>query len=122
METLFDPEKIVGLSEEEAAIMLKKEGYNELPSQKKQSLLFILLDILKEPILLLLLGADMIYLFLGEVTDALILLMFVFVVIGITFNQERKTERALDVLKSLSSPRALVTRDGKQKKNQVGKS
>ncbi|MDD3317332.1 MAG: HAD-IC family P-type ATPase, partial [Methanosarcina sp.] len=116
METKLDPENITGLSEEEASEILKNEGYNELPSQKKQSLFSILLNVLKEPMLLLLLGAGLIYLFLGEVKDALILLMFVFVVVGITFNQERKTERALEALKNLSSPRALVIRDGEQKR------
>ena len=116
METTFDPENITGLSEEEAAGILKNDGYNELPSQKKQSLFSILLNVLKEPMLLLLLGAGLIYLLLGEVKDALILLIFVFVVVGITFNQQRKTERALDALKSLSSPRALVIRDREQKR------
>ncbi|VVB91274.1 putative copper-exporting P-type ATPase A [uncultured archaeon] len=115
MET-FDPESITGLSEEDAAGKLEKEGYNELPSQRKQSLFSILLNVLREPMLLLLLGAGMIYLFLGETNDALMLLMFVFVVVGITFYQERKTERALEALKNLSSPRALVIRDGKQKR------
>ncbi len=116
MGTTFDPEHITGLSEIDAAGILQKEGYNELPSQKKQGLFSILLNVLKEPMLLLLLGAGLIYLFLGEVKDALILLLFVFVVVGITFNQERKTERALDALKNLSSPRALVIRDGEQKR------
>jgi Ca2+-transporting ATPase len=116
METTFDPENITGLSEVEAAEILKKDGYNELPSQKKQSLFSILLNVLKEPMLLLLLATGLIYLFLGEVKDALILLIFVFVVVGITFNQERKTERALDALKNLSSPRALVIRDREQKR------
>lgn len=116
MEKPFDQENITGLSEEEASEILKKEGYNELPSQKKQSLFSILLGVLKEPMLLLLLIAGTIYLFLGEVKDALILLVFVFVVVGITFNQERKTERALEALKNLSSPRALVIRGGEQKR------
>jgi len=116
METTFDPENITGLSEEEAAAILKNEGYNELPSQKKQSPFSIFLNVLKEPMLLLLLIAGTIYLFLGEVRDALILLVFVFVVVGITFNQEIKTERALEALKNLSSPRALVIRSGEQKR------
>ncbi len=116
MESTFDPEHITGLSGDEASEILEKEGYNELPSQKKQSIFSILLNVLKEPMLLLLLGAGLIYLFLGEVKDALILLLFVFVVMGITFNQERKTERALEALRDLSSPRALVIRDGKQKR------
>ncbi|MGB9928144.1 MAG: cation-translocating P-type ATPase [Methanosarcina sp.] len=116
METLSHPENIPGLSEAYAAEILKKDGYNELPSQKKQSIFSILLNVFKEPMLLLLLVAGLIYLVLGETRDALILLMFVFVVVGITFNQERKTERALDALKNLSSPRALVIREGEQKR------
>jgi len=116
MEIALNPKNITGLSENEASEILKEQGYNELPSQKKQSLFSILLNVLKEPMLLLLLGAGLIYLFLGEVKDALILLTFVFVVMGITFNQELKTERALEVLKNLSSPRALVIRDGEQKR------
>lgn len=109
-------ENITGLTEEEAAKRLGEEGHNELPSQKKQGLLGILLNILLEPMLLLLLGSGLIYLLLGEPDDALMLLFFVFVVVGITFYQERKSERALDALKSLSSPRALVIRNAKQRR------
>ncbi len=116
MEIAFNPKNITGLSEKKAGEILKEQGYNKLPSQKKQNLFSILLHVLKEPMLLILLGAGLIYLFLGEVKNALILLTFVFVVVGITFNQERKTERALEVLKNLSSPRALVIRDGEQKR------
>jgi Ca2+-transporting ATPase len=67
-----------------------------------------------EPMLLLLLIAGLIYLFLGEKQDSIMLFFFVIVVIGITFYQERKTERALEALRNLSSPRALVIRDGQQ--------
>lgn len=109
-------ESITGLSEEEAQRRLKSEGYNEIPSQKKQHILVIFLHVLLEPMLLLLLGAGLIYVFLGEKQDALMLLFFVFVVVGITFYQQRKTERALEALKNLSSPRALVIRDGLQKR------
>jgi Ca2+-transporting ATPase len=116
MEKTLDPESLIGLSNEEAAKRLREDGYNELLSQKKQSLLSIFLNVLHEPMLVLLLGAGMIYLIIGEVNDALILLLFVFVVVGITFNQERKTERALETLKNLSSPRALVIRGGNHKR------
>lgn len=101
-----------GLTLSEVAAKLRQDGYNELPSQKKQSLWDIFLNVMKEPMLLLLVGSGGVYLFLGETRDALMLLTFVFVVIGITFYQERKTERALEALKSLSSPRALVIREG----------
>jgi Ca2+-transporting ATPase len=116
MEKIFDPENIAGLSEEEAIRKLKEDGYNDIPSQENQSFFAILLNILREPMLLLLLGAGFIYLLIGEENDALMLLFFVFVVVGITFYQERKSERALEALKNLSSPRALVIRDGKQKR------
>ena len=109
-------ETITGLSEIEAQKRLKTEGYNELPSQKKRNIFVILLHVILEPMLLLLLGAGFIYIVLGEKQDALMLLMFVFVVVGITFYQQRKTERALEALKNLSSPRALVIRDGQQKR------
>lgn len=115
MEKSFDSENIIGLSEGEVLEKLREDGYNEIPSQKKQSLFAILLNILKEPMLLLLSGAGIIYLLLGEENDALMLLFFVFVVVGITFYQERKSERALEALKNLSSPRALVIRDGVKK-------
>lgn len=116
MEKTLDPESLTGLSHEEAAKRLREDGYNELLSQKKQSLLSIFLNVLHEPMLVLLLGAGLIYLIIGEVNDALILLLFVFVVVGITFNQEKKTERALETLKNLSSPRALVIRSGNHKR------
>ncbi|MCZ7401878.1 MAG: cation-translocating P-type ATPase [Candidatus Methanoperedens sp.] len=116
MEKKSDIENITGISEEEAARKLYDEGFNELPSQKKQSLFSILINILFEPMLLLLLGSGLIYLILGESTDALMLLFFVIVVVGITFYQERKSERALEALKNLSSPRALVIRNAKQRR------
>ncbi len=103
-----------GLSETEVSARLAAEGYNELPSQKKQTIFDIAFNVLKEPMLLLLLSAGGIYFILGETKDAMMLMSFVVVVIGITFYQERKTENALDALRGLASPRALVIRGGKQ--------
>ncbi len=108
--------EISGLSESEALLRIKKEGLNELPSQKNKNIFFILFEVIREPMLLLLIGSGLVYLFLGEPKDAAMLLSFVFVVVGITFYQERKTERALEALRNLSSPRALVIRDGEQKR------
>jgi Ca2+-transporting ATPase len=114
MGTLLRRSQITGLSENQAAAIVKADGYNELPSQKSQSSFALLLRVLSEPMLLLLLGCGTLYLFMGEPRDAFMLLSFVFVVIGITFYQEKKTEKTLEALKNLSSPRALVVRDGKQ--------
>ena len=107
---------IQGLSEKYVLEKLKKYGYNEIPSQKKRNIFLIFFSVVKEPMLLLLIGSGLIYFFLGEAADALMLLSFVLVVVGITFYQERKTERTLEALRDLSSPRALVIRDGIQKR------
>jgi Ca2+-transporting ATPase len=112
----WDINAFKGLTQNEAADRLSKEGYNELPSSKQRSLLAIALEVVREPMFLLLVACGAIYLGLGELQDALMLLGFVFVVMGITLYQERKTERALEALKDLSSPRALVLRDGEEKR------
>jgi len=105
-----------GLSEKEAARRLKEEGYNELPSAKKRSLAEIGFEAMREPMLLLLMACGTVYLLMGERGEALMLLGFVFVVFGITLYQEQKAERALEALRDLSSPRALVIRGGQQKR------
>ena len=105
----FDIDEITGLNEDEAAQRLKEEGYNELPSTKKRSISAIAFEVVREPMFLLLVACGTIYLFMGDVEEALMLLGFVFVVMGITLYQERKTERALEALRDLSSPRALLS-------------
>ncbi len=96
---------------------MKETGYNELPASGKRSIFRIGLSILKEPIFILLIASGSFYFLLGDVTEGAVLLSFVFVIIGITVYQEQKTEKALDALKNISSPRALVViRDGEQKR------
>ncbi len=103
-----------GLSSAEARSRLGQEGPNELARDAPTGLVRSILAVLREPMLLLLLAAGGIYLVLGDRTEALTLLFFVCVVITITLVQERKTERALAALRDLSSPRALVVRDGER--------
>ncbi|MDD1753860.1 MAG: cation-translocating P-type ATPase [Methanotrichaceae archaeon] len=105
-----------GLTEAEAAERIKRVGYNQLPTAKPRSVLAIALDVIKEPMFLLLVSGGLIYFFLGDLQEALMLMSFVLLVMGITLYQERKTERALEALRDLSSPRALVIRDGVQKR------
>ena len=105
-------ENLKGLSQKEVAEKLAKEGFNELPSSKPKSVLQIALGVVKEPMFLLLVACGTLYLTLGDIQEGLMLLSFVFVVMGIEFYQEKKTEKALDALKDLASPRALVIRDG----------
>jgi Ca2+-transporting ATPase len=106
------PGALTGLSEEEALSRLEEEGYNELPSSKRRSIVAIAFEVVREPMFLLLVACGAIYLVLGDLQEALMLLGFVFVVMGITLYQECKTERALEALRDLSSPCARVIRDG----------
>ncbi|HKS72442.1 MAG TPA: HAD-IC family P-type ATPase [Terriglobales bacterium] len=105
-----------GLREAEAAARLQSDGPNELPTAKPRTVLTTAWEVVREPMILLLVGAGTIYLFLGELRDSVVLLVSIFVVIGISLYQERKTERALEALRDLSSPRALVIRDGQQRR------
>jgi len=105
-----------GLSGADATERLQKEGYNELPAGRKRSVFSIAFEIVREPMFLLLVACGLIYLLLGDIREALMLLSFVIVVMMITFYQERRSERALEALRDLSSPRALVIRDGKQRR------
>ncbi len=112
----IDPSSVGGLSDQEAAIRLRAEGPNELPSAKPRGFLALVWEVVREPMLLLLVGAGAIYLVLGELRDSVVLLVSIFVVLGISLYQQRKTERALEALRDLSSPRALVIRNGKEKR------
>jgi P-type Ca2+ transporter type 2C len=103
---------IRGLSEAEAQARLKAEGYNELPRPDRRTPLRIVLEVLREPMLALLLGGGAIYLALGDLREAIILLVFATMSVLITVIQETRTERVLEALRDLTSPRALVIRDG----------
>lgn len=100
-----------GLSSAEAERRLLEEGYNELPSERRRGILSTTMEVLREPMISLLMACGCIYLLLGDHREALVLIFFVIVVISITLYQERRAEGALDALRALSSPRALVIRD-----------
>ena len=105
-----------GLSEAEAARRLASDGPNLLPGGSHTSLAATVLDVLREPMFALLLAAGCVYWLLGDRAEAAFLLSFVFVIIGITLVQQRKTQRALDALRDLSAPRACVIRDGREQR------
>ena len=116
MVATFDPNTAIGLSEQNAIARLKDDGYNELPSAQSRNLLSIAWNTIQDPIFLLLVGGGIVYWILGDLQEALILIGFVFFITGISLYQEGKTEHALEALRDLSSPRALVIRDGERKR------
>src|SRR5574341_1223658 len=101
-----------GLSAAEAAARLAAEGPNRLPPAERRGMVAIAAAVVREPMVLLLAAAAAIYLVIGDLHEALILAASIISVVVITVVQERKAERALEALRDLSSPRALVVRDG----------
>lgn len=110
------PPSAPGLASTEAARRLAADGTNALPEDQGRGLWAIIGEVLREPMFLLLIAAGTIYLLLGSTGDALLLLGFVFLIMGLTVFQARRTERALDALRDLASPQALVLRDGKRQR------
>lgn len=102
-----------GLSSKEAAQRLAEHGYNALPSTKRRTVFNIIFDLVREPMFFLLLLATSLYLILGDLQEGLALTTFVLLIIAITLYQHGKTEKALQKLRALTSPRALAIRDGK---------
>ena len=113
---LVAPPNAMGLSSLDAAERLKRDGPNELPREHGRTLRRIVLDSLREPMLQLLLAAGVIYFLLGDRAEALILLGFASLNVALVVVQESRTEKALAALRDLSSPTALVIRDGQRKR------
>ena len=110
------PELPRGLTQDEAKTRLAADGPNELGANQRRTIFAIAGEVAREPMFLLLVACGVIYLMVGDMQEAVMLLAFIFFVMGITLYQERKTERALEALRDLSSPRALVIRDGTQQR------
>jgi Ca2+-transporting ATPase len=104
----------LGLTSAEAAARLAADGPNALPATQRKGLWATAFKVVLEPMFLLLAAAAGIYLLVGDIREALVLAASIVVVITITIMQEHKAERALEALRDLSSPRALVIRDGER--------
>ena len=109
---MTEAELDAGLTAAQAAQRLREDGPNALPDQQRRNLRAIIRETLQEPMFMLLLAAGVLYLLLGDLQEGLILFGLVLVVLALTLYQEGKTERAMAALRDLSSPRALVRRDG----------
>ena len=104
----------VGLSSVEAAARLKSHGYNELPAAERRGVFRIAFEVVRQPMFALLIAGGVVYLILGDLMEAVLLLAFASLSVVITIVQESRSERVLEALRNLASPRALVIRDGKR--------
>jgi Ca2+-transporting ATPase len=101
-----------GLTSAEAARRLSREGPNLLPDPERRSPLRIVAEVFREPMFALLLGGGAVYLALGDLKEALLLVVFMTLSVVVTLVQELRSEKVLEALRDLTSPRALVIRDG----------
>lgn len=105
-----------GLSEPEAARRLLEHGANRLLSDLPKSRLSILGSVVREPMVALLLLCGSVYFFTGSAAEGVPLFGSVLFLVAIGYLQQAKAERSLEALRSLSSPRALVMRDGQARR------
>ena len=105
-----------GLSAAEAARRLAADGANALPDRTRRGWRVILGEAAREPMFLLLVGAALLYLPLGEPRESAFLLLMVVLMLGMTLYQEGRTERALQALRDLSAPTATVVRNGRRQR------
>lgn len=103
-----------GLSSNTIGPLREQHGFNELPSSKPKTILTIALEVVKEPMFILLIACSVLYMIIGDYTEGFIMLSTILIIVYIAFYQHRKTERALEALKSMSSPQCLVIRDNER--------
>jgi Ca2+-transporting ATPase len=103
-----------GLSEEEAKKRLGIFGLNELKERKKVSVLEIFLNQFKDIFVLMLLAATVISVLIGEMVDAIVIAAIIVLNAIIGFIQEYRSEKAMEAMKKLTSPKARVLRNGKE--------
>ena len=108
-----DPES--GLSDHEADTRKKEFGLNKLEGQKRKTILQLFLKQLKDALIYVLFGAVVITLFMGEYIDSAIILLVIFINAVLGVAQEVKAGNAIEALRKLAEPKALVKRNGEVK-------
>ena len=107
------PKHLTGLSEEELKTSRSQFGYNQADNIKKNIWYTMLLDILKEPMLLLLIAVAIIYVIVGNYSEAIFMLGAIIAVSGISFYQDNRSKKALEALEKLNDPLSTVIRNSK---------
>ncbi len=107
--------RIEGLNQEEVSIRLEKYGYNEIKEKKKKTIFSMIVDELKNRMILILLLASILSFILGEIAEGVVILIIIFINTLISIIQEKKAIDAILALKNMNTPHTTVIRDGKKK-------
>jgi len=108
-----------GLSQEEAQKRLQEYGPNELKKEKGISPIRLFLEQFADILIIILLIATGLSIYLGEITDAIVIIAIVLACAILGFVEEYRSEKALEALKKMTAPTAMVLRDGKEVKVQA---
>jgi len=106
------PEFLKGLNDSEVATSRKKYGFNRINTTQKNGWLELLVDILKEPMLILLFAVSVIYVIIGDYGEALFMFIAIVAVSAISFYQDNRSKKALEALEKLNEPLSTVIRNG----------
>lgn len=107
------PPNLTGLSSDEVLTSQKQYGFNKINAAQKSSWISLLLNILKEPMLLLLIAVAIIYLIVGDYGEAIFMFGAIVAVSGISFYQDNRSKKALEALEKLNEPLSTVIRNSK---------
>lgn len=111
MTTYNVPNHLKGLTENEVKVSRERYGYNQMEAIGKNSLLDMLINILKEPMLILLFAISIIYVLVGDYGEALFMFMAIIAVSAISFYQDNRSKKALEELEKLNEPLSTVIRN-----------
>ncbi|MEV4840115.1 cation-translocating P-type ATPase [Nonomuraea sp. NPDC049486] len=104
-----------GLTSEEAAVRLDRDGPNLLPAKPPTPLWRRVAGQLRDPLIVVLLVATALTAFTGDWTDMTVILLVIVVNTGVGVTQEVRADRAITALSTLTAPTARVVRDGAQR-------
>ena len=104
-----------GLNEKEVTKRLEKYGYNEIEAKKPKTILEMVIDGLKDKMILILLLASILSFILGEVAEGVVILIIIFINSLISIIQEKKAMNAIIALRNMNAPHTTVIRGGKKK-------
>lgn len=110
------PQQLKGLSESEVFLAQKEFGANQITNNESRSMVMLLWNIIKEPMLILLIATVIIYLIVGEYGDAAFMFFALIAVSGISLYQDNRSKKALKELEKLNEPLSTVIRNGEARK------
>ncbi len=112
MTTYNIPEHLIGLSAQELNSSRAQYGFNQVAPAERSTWYTMVLDILKEPMLILLIAVAVIYVIVGNYSESLFMLGAIIAVSGISFYQDNRSKKALEALEKLNEPLTNVIRNG----------